>query len=80
MNLSKFKNRSQAVRDKERDKLREVDTLQDAVVNYLIDKRGVLGSYTVLKSHIESVADGVFESEDNREVITREITYSITFN
>ena len=80
VNLSKFKNRSQAVRDKERDKLREVDTLQDAVVNYLIDKRGVLGSYTVLKSHIESVADGVFESEDNREVITREITYSITFN
>ena len=80
VNLSKFKNRSQAVRDKERDKLREVDTLQDAVVNYLIDKRGSLGSYTVLKSHIENVSDGVFESENNREVVTREITYSITFS
>jgi|14_taG_2_1085336.scaffolds.fasta_scaffold02982_6 hypothetical protein len=80
VNLSKFKSRSQNVRDEERDKLREVDTLQEAVVNYLIDKRGSLGSYTVLKSHIENVSDGVFESENNREVVTREITYSITFS
>jgi len=80
VNLSKFRNRAQSVRDKERDKLREVDTLAQAVVDYLIDKRGTLGSYTILKSHIENVSDGVFESEENREVITREITYSITFS
>ncbi len=80
VNLSKFKSRSQNVRDEERDKLREVDTLQDAVVNYLIDKKGAVGSYTLLKSHVENIADGVFESERNREIITKEITYSITFS
>ncbi len=80
VNLSKFKSRSESVRNKERDKLREVDTLQEAVVNFLIDKKGSLGSYTLWKPHIENVSDGVFESEENREVITREITYSITFS
>lgn len=80
VNLGKMRSRSQSVRDKERDKLRVVDTLQKAVTDYLIDKKGTLGTYTLLKPHIENVADGVFESENNREIITREITYSITFS
>jgi len=80
INTSKFRSRSKAVRDKERDRLREVDTLQEVVISYLLDKRGTLGIYTLRQPHIENISDGVFESEDNREVITKEISYSITYS
>ena len=80
INTSKIRSKSQSIRDKERDKLREVDTLAQAVVDYLIDKRGTLGSYNVAKTHVENVADDIFESEDNREVRTKEITYSVTLS
>lgn len=80
VNLSKMRSRSATVKNKERDKLREVDTLAQAIVDYLVDKRGTLGSYYLRKPHIESVADGVSESDDNREVVTREINFSITYS
>lgn len=80
INKTKFRSRSATVRDKEIANLRKVDTLQDVVVSYLLDKRGTLGIYTLRQPHIENVSDGVFESEDNREVITREISYSITYS
>ena len=80
INKTKFRSRSATVRDKEIANLRAVDTLQDVVVSYLLDKRGTLGIYTLRQPHIENVSDGVFESEDNREVITREISYSITYS
>lgn len=80
VNLSKMRSRSGSVKDKERDKLRVVDTLAQTIVDYLKDKRGVIGSYYLRQPHIESVADGVAESDANREVITREISFSITYS
>ena len=80
VNTSKFKSKSAEVRDREIATLREVDTLQDLVTSYLLDKRGALGIYTLRQPHIENISDGVFDSEDNREVITREISYSITYS
>jgi len=80
INISKVKSRSKAVRDKERNKLREVDTLAQLAVDYLKDKRGVLGSYFLRQPHIESVSDGVAESDSNREVITRDVNFSITYS
>ncbi len=61
VNLSKMRSRSATVRNKERDKLRQVDTLAQARVDYLLDKRGVIGSYYMRKPHIEAVSDGVAE-------------------
>lgn len=80
INLSKMKSRSQNVRDKERDKLREVDTLAQLVIDYLKDKRGIVGAYFLRQPHIESVADGIAESDSNREVVTRDISFSITYS
>jgi hypothetical protein len=80
VNLSKMRNRSQAVRDKERDKLRDVDAVSQAVIDYLVDKRGMVGEYYLRHPHIEAVSDGVEESAENREVITREISFSVTYS
>tara|TARA_R110002167_G_scaffold361826_1_gene580463 strand:- start:1056 stop:1538 length:483 start_codon:yes stop_codon:yes gene_type:complete len=80
INLSKMRSRSTSVKTKERDKLREVDTLAQAIVDYLKDKRGVIGAYYLRQPHVESVSDGVAESDANREVITREISFSITYS
>jgi hypothetical protein len=80
VNLSKMRSRSATVRNKERDKLRQVDTLAQAIVDYLLDKRGVIGSYYMRKPHIEAVSDGVAESDDNREVVTRDINFSIMYS
>lgn len=80
INLSKMRSRSESIRDKERDKLREVDTLAQTIVDYLKDKRGILGSYYLRQPHIESVSDSVAESDNNREVVTREINFSIMYS
>jgi hypothetical protein len=80
INLSKMRSRSENVRNKERDKLREVDNLAQIIVNYLKDKRGTVGSYYLRQPHIEFVSDGVEESENNREIITRDISFSITYS
>jgi len=80
VNLGKMRSKSTAVKNRERDKLRVVDTLAQAVIDYLVDKRGVIGGYYLRKPHIENVSDGIAESDDNREVVTREISFSITYS
>jgi len=80
VNLSKMRSRSEDVRNAERDKLREVDTLEQLVVDYLVDKRGIIGSYFLRQPHIEAVADGDSGTGDNREIVTRVINFSITYS
>lgn len=80
INLSKRRARSTAVKTKERNKLREVDTLAQAIIDYLVDKRGIVGGYYLRQPHIENVSDGIAESDDNRNVITREISFSVTYS
>lgn len=80
VNLSKLKSRSLTVRNKERDRLRAVDALADLVVEYLKDKRGVIGDYYLRQPHIEQVTDGIEETDDNREIVTREISFSVTYS
>lgn len=80
INLSKIKSRSATVRTKEKNKLREVDTLAQLIVDYLVDKRGIVGAYYLRQPHIEAMSDGISESDDNREVITKEISFSITYS
>lgn len=86
VNLSKMRSRSKTIRDKERDKLRVVDTLAETVIDYLKDKRGIISNaagqqYKLRQPDIESGAtDGIAESNDNREIITREIAYEITYS
>ena len=85
VNLSKLKSRSQNVRNKERDKLRIVDTLAETIADYLADKRDIITNvggeqYKLRQPHIEAIVDDIAESEDNREVVTREITYTIVYS
>jgi hypothetical protein len=85
VNQSKMKSRSVNVRNKERDKLRIVDTLAETIADYLADKRDIITNvggeqYKLRQPHIESIADDVAESADNREVVTREITYTILYS
>jgi len=80
VNLSKLRSRSSSVRTKERNILRQVDILGDAVNAFIKDKRGVVDTYYLRSSHISSDTDDVFETEDNREIITRVLTYNVGYS
>jgi hypothetical protein len=61
--------------------MRDLDTLSDLVVTYLNSLSGTLGSYYIRNSHVENGAqDGVFESEDNREIISTQISLQIIYS
>ena len=85
INLSKRRSRSSTTRNKERDRLRIVDDLAQIVADYLKDKREIISnvagqSYKLRQPNIEAITDDVASSDDNREVITREIIYSIVYS
>ena len=80
VHLQKLRSRSQTIRDAQRDILRQVDTLAAAVTDFILDKTGIIGDYYIRASHISSDSDGVFESEGNREIVTREISYVVTYS
>jgi len=81
VNLQKLRSRQQTVRNKERDTKRQVDTVADAITAYILDKRGVIdAAYYIRSSHISSDSDGVFETEGNREIVTRELSYVVTYS
>ena len=80
VNLQKLRSRQQAVRNKERDIKRQVDAVAEAVKAYILDKRGVIDTYFLRRSHISNDSDGVFETEGNREIVTREISYVVTYS
>jgi hypothetical protein len=80
VNLSKLRSRSNTVQNKERDILRQIDTLGDAVNLFIKDKTGIVGSYFLRSSHISDDTDDIFETEDNREIVTRVLTYNVGFS
>jgi hypothetical protein len=79
VHLGNMKSRSATVRAAAKATLRAIDTLNDLVVSYLNSLSGALGSYYIRNSHVTSVSDGIFEVEDNREIITKEIDLAILF-
>jgi len=80
VNLQKLRAKNPTVRNKERDTKRQVDTVADAVEAYILDKRGVIDTFFLRRSHISNDSDGVFETEGNREIVTREISYVVTYS
>ncbi len=80
VNLQKLRSRNPTVRTAARDNKRQVDTVADAVTAYILDKRGIIDTYFLRASHISSDSDGVFETEGNREIVTREISYVVTYS
>ena len=79
VHLGNMKSRSATVRAAAKATLRAIDTLNDLVVPYLNTLSGTLGSYYIRNAHVTSVADGIFEVEDNRQIITKEIDLAILF-
>lgn len=80
VHLGNMRSRSASVRAKAKNVLRAIDTLNDLVVAYLNTLSGTLSTYYVRNAHITSVSDGIFTVEDNREIITKEIDYSVLFS
>jgi len=80
VNLQKMRSRSATVKAAQRQIIQDLDSLNDIVVSYINDKRGTLGAYYMRAPHITSVSDGVFETEGNRKIVTKEITFNITYS
>ena len=80
VHLGKMRSRSATVRAEQKTLLRSIDTLNDLVVAYLNSLSGTLSSYYIRNSHIDAVSDGIFETEGNREIITKEINYTVIYS
>lgn len=80
IHLGKLRSRNATVRTKQKNLLRSIDTLNDAVVTYINSLGGVVSSYYIRNSHVNDVSDGVFETDDNREIVTKEIDYKVTYS
>jgi hypothetical protein len=81
IHLAKMRSRSATVRAAQKTLLRQVDTLSAAVKAYLNGLKGstISGLY-IRKSHIDSISDSTFETEGNREIITREISFTALYS
>lgn len=80
VHLGKMRSRSATVRNAQKTLLRSIDTLNDLVVSYINSLSGVLSSYYIRNSHIDAVSDGIFETEGNREIVTKEISYTVIYS
>lgn len=80
VHLGKMRSRSATVRAAQKTLLRSIDTLNDLVVTYLNTLSGTLSTYYIRNSHIDSVRDGVFETDGNREIVTKEINYTVIYS
>lgn len=81
IHLAKMRSRSASVRAAQKTLLRTVDTLSAAVKTYLNNLKGsTISGFYIRRSHIDSIGDGVFESEANREIITREISFTALYS
>jgi hypothetical protein len=76
-----MRSRSASVRAAQKTLLRNVDTLSAAVKAYLNGLKGstISGLY-IRRSHIDSIVDSTFETEGNREIITREISFTALYS
>ena len=81
VHLGKLRSRSATVKATQKTLLRQVDAVSAAVKAYLNDLMGdtISGLY-IRHSHINSITDGVFENEDNRRIITRELSFSVMYS
>lgn len=80
VHLGKMRSRSATVRAAQKTLLRSIDTLNDLVVAYINSLSGTLSSYYIRNSHIDAVSDGIFETEGNREIVTKEINYTVIYS
>jgi translation initiation factor 2 beta subunit (eIF-2beta)/eIF-5 len=80
VHLGNLRSRSATVRANAKATVRAIDTLNDLVVAYLNTLSGTLSSYYLRNAHITGVSDGIFQTELNREIITKEIDYTVLFS
>ena len=81
VHIGKMRSRSASVKTAQKTLLRKVDAVSSAVKAYLNDLMGdtISGLY-IRRSHVNSITDGVFENEDNRRIITRELSFSVMYS
>ena len=81
VHIGKMRSRSASVKAKQKTLLRKVDAVSAAVKTYLNDLMGetISGLY-IRHSHVNSITDGDFENEDNRRIITRELSFSVMYS
>jgi len=79
VHLGNMRSRSATIKTAQKNLLRAIDTLNDLVVAYLNTLSGTLDTYYIRNSHVTSNADGVFETEGNREIVTKEINLTIIY-
>lgn len=81
IHLANLKSRSATVRNAQKTLIRNLDTLSGLVVAYLNTLSGTLSTYFIRNSHVENGAqDGVFETEENRKIITSEISLQVIYS
>lgn len=81
VHIGKMRSRSATVKAAQKTLLRKVDAVSAAVKAYLNDLTGdtISGLY-IRHSHVNSITDGDFENEDNRRIITRELSFSVMYS
>lgn len=81
IHLGKMRSRSANVRASQKAILRDIDNLSSACKAYLNGLKGstISGIY-IRRSHIDSIVDSTFETEENREIITREISFTALYS
>jgi len=81
IHLAKMRSRSASVKASQKTLLRKVDNLSAAVKAYLNGLKGsTLSGLYIRRSHIDSITDSTFETEGNREIITREISFTALYS
>jgi len=81
VHLGKMRSRSASIRNAQKTIIRSLDTLSELVVTYFNTLTGTLGSYFIRNSHVDNGGqDGVFETEDNREIISTQISLEVTYS
>jgi len=81
INQQRLKSRDQSVRSKEQAIERRLDSLTDAVINFIIDKKKEdVGNYYLRSSDVLNNSDGIFQTDENREIITNEILYQVQYS
>ena len=81
VHIGKMRSRSPNVKAKQKTLLRKVDPVVSAVKTYLNNLMGeTITGLHIRRSHVNNITDGVFESEDNRRIITRELSFTVTYS
>lgn len=77
---SNLRSRHVATKTAEETKVRSIDILKNAVVTYLNNSKGVLGSYFIRKPHISGLNEQDFQQEKNRKIIAVQIVLDVMFS